>query len=99
MSEAANERYGGVDDLGPAALLAALTDNEVVRRQADRKQLELAYQWCILHPATADTGTAQWVTRTCRAPWRRTSRRVGRGRRRRRRSRPTRSRPPSGCPR
>jgi len=31
MSEAANHEYGGVDDLGPDALLAAVTDNEVAR--------------------------------------------------------------------
>jgi hypothetical protein len=50
----------GIDDLGPDALLTALRDNERVRRQADLRQLHLAYQWCVLHPATTDTGVAGW---------------------------------------
>ena len=51
----------GVDDLGPEALLAAVRDNERVRRrEADLRQLHLAYQWCVLHPPTADTGVAVW---------------------------------------
>jgi len=50
----------GVDDLGPEALLAAVRDNARVRREADLRQLQLAYQWCVLHPATADTGVAVW---------------------------------------
>jgi len=59
MSQAAHTVFG-VDDLGPDALLAAIRDNEVDRRRADLRQLELAYQWCVLHPATADTGVATW---------------------------------------
>ena len=59
MSAAATSR-SGVDDLGPDALLAALKDAEVRRRQAELDQLQLAYQWCLLHPATPDTGTATW---------------------------------------
>ena len=59
MSTAATSR-SGVDDLGPEALLAAVRDNERVRREADLRQLHLAYQWCVLHPATADTGVAVW---------------------------------------
>ena len=35
-------------------------DAEVRRRQAELDQLQLAYQWCVLHPATPDTGTAVW---------------------------------------
>ncbi len=59
MSTAATSR-SGVDDLGPDALLAALRDDERTRREADLDQLQLAYQWCLLHPATTDTGTAVW---------------------------------------
>lgn len=60
MSEAAFSGCGGVEDLDPAALLTALTANDRVRRQADLRELELAYQWCVLHPATEDTGVAWW---------------------------------------
>ena len=59
MSSTATDR-SGVDDLGPDALLAALKDNEVRRRAGRPRQLQLAYQWCVLHPATPDTGTAVW---------------------------------------
>src|SRR6188768_3007080 len=59
MSTAATSRFG-VDDLGPDALLAAVRDNERLRREADLRQLHLAYQWCVLHPPTADTGVAVW---------------------------------------
>ncbi len=59
MSSTATSRFG-VDDLGPEALLAAVRDNERLRREADLRQLHLAYQWCVLHPPTADTGVAVW---------------------------------------
>ncbi|MGI8645703.1 MAG: HNH endonuclease signature motif containing protein [Nocardioides sp.] len=59
MSQAASTVFG-VDDLGPDALLAALTDADRRERQAARDKLLLAYQWCVLHPATADTGVATW---------------------------------------
>ena len=49
MSSTASDR-SGVDDLGPDALLAALKDAEARRRQAELDQLQLAYQWCVLHP-------------------------------------------------
>jgi len=60
MTAAASNEYDGVEDLGPDALLAELTANDRVRREADLRQLQLAYQWCVLHPATEDTGTAWW---------------------------------------
>ncbi len=59
MSSTATSR-SGVDDLGPDALLAALKNTETRRRQAELDQLHLAYQWCVLHPPTADTGVAVW---------------------------------------
>ena len=37
-----------------------MRDNERVRRQGDLDQLRLAYQWCVVHPATQDTGVAWW---------------------------------------
>ena len=59
MSQAAHTA-SGVDDLGPDALLAALTDADRREREAARDKLMLAYQWCVLHPATTDTGVATW---------------------------------------
>ncbi|MGA8246941.1 MAG: hypothetical protein WB797_08555, partial [Nocardioides sp.] len=49
-----------VDDLGPAELLARVGDTERAERIAARDKLELALQWCVLHPAVADTGVAVW---------------------------------------
>jgi hypothetical protein len=47
-------------DLSPAEVLARLGDAETAERRAGVAKLELALQWCVLHPATADTGTAVW---------------------------------------
>src|ERR671915_235346 len=52
--------YSGVEDLDPAGVLDALRGEEVVRRRAELNQLLLALHWCLLHPATADTGVACW---------------------------------------
>jgi hypothetical protein len=49
-----------VDDLDPAGVLACLGDTETAERRASLRKLELALQWCVLHPATADTGAAVW---------------------------------------
>ena len=49
-----------VDDLDADWLLALAEDAEIQSRQADRRKLRYAYQWCVLNPATADTGTATW---------------------------------------
>ena len=54
------QRVRRVDDLGPDALLTALREVDLVEREAARDKLVIAYQWCILHPATTDTGVAQW---------------------------------------
>ena len=59
MSTAATGR-SGVDDLGPDALLAPSRTPRYAAAQAELDQLQLAYQWCLLHPATPDTGTATW---------------------------------------
>jgi len=60
MTAAASNDYDGVEDLGPDALLALVREVDRAERVAARDKLRLAYQWCVLHPATADTGTAWW---------------------------------------
>src|SRR5262245_31644603 len=50
----------GLDDLGPAAVLAWVADAETVERRAGVVKLELALRWCVLHPATAESGVAVW---------------------------------------
>lgn len=37
-----------------------VTRSESAERAAALSKLELAIQWCVLHPATADTGAAVW---------------------------------------
>jgi hypothetical protein len=49
-----------VDDLDADWLLALAEDAEVQSRQAERRKLRYAYQWCVLNPATEDTGRATW---------------------------------------
>src|SRR5215218_7709836 len=55
MSAAPNERVE-VGDLDPAGVLALAKTNEREIRERELLRLELAYQWAVLHPATADTG-------------------------------------------
>jgi hypothetical protein len=49
-----------VTDLDPTALLSELAGAEVADRAVQLEKLRLAHQWCVLHPATEDTGTATW---------------------------------------
>jgi len=49
-----------VDALDAAAVLAGVAAAERAERQASLAKVELALQWCVLHPATADTGAAVW---------------------------------------
>ena len=49
-----------VEDLDADWILSLLEDKEAAVRQAERGKLRLAGQWCVLHPATADTGVATW---------------------------------------
>ena len=49
-----------VEDLDADWLLALLGEKETAAREAERGKLRLAAQWCVLHPATADTGVATW---------------------------------------
>jgi len=55
MSAAPEERFE-VGDLDPAGVLAAAAEAELDERRAALRKLELAYQWAVLHPSTADTG-------------------------------------------
>ena len=50
-----------VEDLDPAALLRVLEQRKLGARAEERGKLRLAGQWCVLHPATADTGVATWA--------------------------------------
>src|SRR5215470_3975874 len=50
----------GVDDLDPAGVLTRVGEAEPAERRAGLAKLELALQWCVLHPATVDTGAAVW---------------------------------------
>ena len=60
MTVIATRTAAGVGDLGPAELLAHATDAERAERAAALDKLELALQWCVLHPATSDTDSAVW---------------------------------------
>ncbi len=60
MTVIATATAAGVEDLGPAELLARVTGAERAERTAALDKLELALQWCVLHPATSETGSAVW---------------------------------------
>ena len=49
-----------VTDLDAAGLLTLAAETESRERQAGRNKLVLAYQWCVMHPANADSGAAGW---------------------------------------
>jgi hypothetical protein len=48
----------GLDELEPGELLERVGRTETNERAAALSKLELAAQWCAIHPATADTGAA-----------------------------------------
>ena len=50
-----------VEDLDADWLLALLEEKKYASRADERGKLRLAGQWCVLHPATADTGVATWA--------------------------------------
>jgi hypothetical protein len=50
----------GVEDLDAAGVLAALSESEARIRAAERDKLALIAHWCVLHPATSETGPATW---------------------------------------
>ena len=49
-----------VEDLDDDELLAVLEQRKLDTRASERGKLRLAAQWCVRHPATADTGVATW---------------------------------------
>ena len=49
-----------VEDLDAAGVLARIADAERRDREVQREKLQLAYHWCVLHPATSESGTATW---------------------------------------
>ena len=49
-----------VEDLDAEWVLALLEEKRTVAREAERGKLRLAAQWCVLRPATTDTGVATW---------------------------------------
>src|SRR5215470_1759640 len=60
MTMAATPTAFGVDDLDAVAVLACLGQAETAERRGALVKLELALHWCVLHPATVDTGAAVW---------------------------------------
>ena len=78
-----------VDDLDPSMVLAAAAATERESRMVELRRLELAVQWCVLHPATQKPGwppttptppcpacsvsTSRWAV-TGRRRWRRSPR-------------------------
>ena len=59
MSAAREEEFE-VEDLEPAALLELAAANERELREREAFKLRLAYQWAVMHPATADSGVETW---------------------------------------
>ena len=49
-----------VGDLDDSALLAAASDAQRGDREIQLTKLRIAYEWCVRHPATSETGTATW---------------------------------------
>ena len=49
-----------VSSLDAEWLLDFAADAEVRERQAGRAKLRAAAQWCVLHPATAESGFVTW---------------------------------------
>ena len=49
-----------VEDLDDSALLAAASEAELQDRMVQHRRLRIAYEWCVRHPATPDSGTATW---------------------------------------
>ena len=49
-----------VEDLDDSGLLDAASEAERLDRQVQCHKLQIAYQWCIQHPATNESGTATW---------------------------------------
>jgi hypothetical protein len=50
----------GIEDLDTDRLLACLGEAETAERRAEPTKPEVALQWCVVHPATVETGPAVW---------------------------------------
>jgi hypothetical protein len=50
----------GLDELEPAELLERVTRAETAERAAALRKLELAAQWCVVHPVSDQTEAAVW---------------------------------------
>jgi hypothetical protein len=50
-----------LDELDAAGVLREAAEAEAAERRAGVRKLELALQWCVLHPATVVTGAAVWA--------------------------------------
>ena len=49
-----------IEDLDDSGLLEAASEAERLDRMVQRRKLQIAYQWCVAHPATPESGTATW---------------------------------------
>src|SRR6478735_2869004 len=49
-----------VEDLDKSGLLEAASEAERQDRLVQHRKLRIAYEWCVRHPATAESGTATW---------------------------------------
>ena len=49
-----------VEDLDSSGLLDAASAAERLDRVVQRAKLRIAYEWCVQHPATTESGTASW---------------------------------------
>ena len=58
--EAVSTAMIGVEDLDDSALLGAASEAERLDRTVQRRKLEIAYEWCVRHPATSESGAATW---------------------------------------
>ncbi|MCW2791880.1 MAG: hypothetical protein JWO76_978, partial [Nocardioides sp.] len=50
-----------LEDLDADWLLSLAADAETQTRVAERNKLRVVAQWCVLHPATHETGAATWA--------------------------------------
>ena len=73
-----------VEDLDEPGLLEVASEAERLDREVQLEKLRLAYEWCVQHPATSESGTATWGDAglagfpTATHPWVVTARRVWR---------------------
>ena len=49
-----------VEDLDASGLLAVASEAERLDRAVQLRKLQIAYAWCVQHPATSESGAATW---------------------------------------